>query len=102
MFALIVITLILFSLFLVVLDIYLDIYLKTSKKPRVLFIIGGMIMVALLFSILIEYTTTPTIEDYVHGNTTTEIKYEMHDGVLIKADTTYIYKTKECKEFYGN
>lgn len=101
MFTLIIITLILFAVFFVALDIYLDIYLKVPKKSRILFIISGFIIIALLCTILIEYSTTPKIEDYVRGNTTTEIKYEMQDGILIEADTTYIFKSQASKEFYG-
>lgn len=91
MFTLIVITLILFSVFFVVLDIYLDIYLKIPKKNRVLFVIGGMIIIALLSSILIKYTNTPTIEDYVHGKVATEVTYTLEDGWLQKCDTIYKY-----------
>lgn len=101
MFTLIIITLILFAVFFVVLNAYLDFYLKTPKKPRILFIISGFIIMGLLCTILVENATTPKIEDYVRGNTTTEIKYEMQDGILIEVDTTYIFKSQASKEFYG-
>lgn len=37
-------------------------------------------------------TTTPTIEDYIHGKVKLEIKQTVEDGIVVKCDTLYYYK----------
>lgn len=37
-------------------------------------------------------TTTPTIEDYIHGKVKLEVKQTVEDGAVVKCDTIYYYK----------
>lgn len=49
----------------------------------------GIIFLSMMLGIVVGVMTTPTIEDYIHGNVEVIIEQTIKNGEIIKQDTVY-------------
>lgn len=54
----------------------------------------ALIFCAVLLGVTINIITTPSIEDYIHGNVKMEIRQVHENGEIVRCDTSY-HKLKE-------
>ena len=49
----------------------------------------AILLISFFLGIVIYVTTTPTIEDYIHGNVKIEVKQVYENGEFVRCDTNY-------------
>lgn len=49
----------------------------------------GIILLSMMLGVVVGAMTTPTIEDYIHGNVEVTIEQTIKNGEIIKQDTVY-------------
>lgn len=54
-----------------------------------LIFVPAIIFFSILLGIVVGAMTTPTIEDYIHGNVEVTIEQTIKNGEIIKQDTVY-------------
>lgn len=62
--------------------IHLDLWTCLTFVPAIIFF-------SFLLGIVVGAMTTPTIEDYIHGNVKVTIEQTIKNGEIIKQDTVY-------------
>lgn len=64
---------------------------KTSDEDREFRVWTSLALLffALFLGMIINAITTPSIEDYIHGNVKMEIRQTIKNGEVIKQDTVY-------------
>lgn len=64
---------------------------KTSDEDREFRVWTSLALLffALLLGVIINAITTPSIEDYIHGNVKMEIRQIYENGKIVRCDTTY-------------
>lgn len=77
----------------VVLFLYLVSDSRKSGVPldlgHCLIFVAAIIFFSILLGIVVGAMTTPTIEDYIHGNVEVTIEQTIKNGEIIKQDTVY-------------